>query len=297
MDISIPRRSPGPDPVARRIRRKRQMLDWSLEELARRAGLKSRSYVHHIENGDRVPSEEVAVRLARALGEDVEVFRAWARVRGGGRTEWPEAVDSARMLSDVRYLRALEDPRHEVMHVSALARPVGFEAERPLPARKVALGGAFHDHDVDLSIPLIAEGAYPGTGDQPRNVEGRLTLRPDLARTAPEVLRRIAALRGPFAYLLTPENTRRCRGLLPPGFYAVATRDVLPLEPWEAYVVRLRGDVQLGYVRWDGERLLLLPTEGESDFEVRDAPDEEALLALVVGKIALLVPEEGAEVR
>lgn len=296
MDISIPRRSPGPDPVARRIRRKRQMLDWSLEELARRAGLKSRSYVHHIESGDRVPSEEVAVRLARALGEDVEVFRAWARVRGGGRTDWPEAMDSARMLSDVRYLHALEDPRHEVMHISA-SRLAGPEADRPSPAPAVALGGAFHDRDVDLSVPLIAEGAYPGTGDQPKNVEGRLVLRPDLARAAPEVLRRIAALRGPFAYLLTPENTRRCRGLLPPGFYAVATRDVLPLEPWEAYVVRLRGDVQLGYVRWDGERLLLLPTEGESDFEVRDAPDEEALLALVVGKIALLVPEEGVEVR
>jgi len=72
---------------------------------------------------------------------------------------------------------------------------------------------------------------------------------------------------------------------------------VLPLEPPEAYVVRLSGGVQLGYGRWDGERILLLPSEGESDFEVRDAPDEEALRARVVGKIALLVPEEAAKVE
>jgi transcriptional regulator with XRE-family HTH domain len=295
MDISIPRRPAGPDPIARRIRRKREMLGWSLEELATKAGLKARSYVHHIESGERVPSEEVAVRLAEALGEDVEVFRAWARVRGGTRTDWSDVVTSLRTFSDPSYERVLEDPRHEVMGLGAAedaAEMLSYRSAEPRAPMRMA-----RSLSAPPTIPIIAEGAYPGPPERPRHVVGRLALRPDLGRAVPEVLLRIARLDGPFAYRLTTESTRRCRGFLPPDHYAVATREVLPLEPFEAYVVRLHGGVQLGYVRWDGERLLLLPSEGASDFEVRDAPDEEALRARVVGKIALLVPEEAAKVE
>jgi len=294
MDISIPRRPAGPDPIARRIRRKRELLGWSLEELATKAGLKARSYVHHIESGTRVPSEDVAVRIAEALGEDVEVFRAWARVRGGTRTDWSDVVTSLRTFSDPSYERVLEDPRHEVMGLGAAPDPDSLAARMP---SRIAMSLSNREPPTPPSIPVIAEGAYPGSPDRPANVVGRLALRPDLGSTVPEVLLRIARLDGPFAYRLTTESTRRCRGFLPPDHYAVATREVLPLEPFEAYVVRLHGGVELGYVRWDGERLLLLPSEGESDFEVRDAPDEEALSARVIGKIALLVPEEAAQVE
>jgi len=294
MDISIPRRPAGPDPIARRIRRKRELLGWSLEELATKAGLKARSYVHHIESGTRVPSEDVAVRIAEALGEDVEVFRAWARVRGGTRTDWSDVVTSLRTFSDPSYERVLEDPRHEVMGLGAAPDPDSLAARMP---SRIAMSLSNREPPTPPSIPVIAEGAYPGSPDRPANVVGRLALRPDLGSKVPEVLLRIARLDGPFAYRLTTESTRRCRGFLPPDHYAVATREVLPLEPFEAYVVRLHGGVELGYVRWDGERLLLLPSEGESDFEVRDAPDEEALRARVIGKIALLVPEEAAKVE
>lgn len=71
------------DPIAMRIRARRESLGLTYAETARRAGLKAPSFVHHIESGLRLPSEEVAARLAVALGEDEALFRAWARARGG----------------------------------------------------------------------------------------------------------------------------------------------------------------------------------------------------------------------
>jgi transcriptional regulator with XRE-family HTH domain len=46
-------------------------------ELARRSGV-SASYVSLIEHGEKIPSEEVAVRLARALEDDEDLYRVWS---------------------------------------------------------------------------------------------------------------------------------------------------------------------------------------------------------------------------
>jgi transcriptional regulator with XRE-family HTH domain len=47
-------------------------------EVAQRAGI-STSYVSLIETGAKVPDEEVAASLARALEDDEALYRAWAR--------------------------------------------------------------------------------------------------------------------------------------------------------------------------------------------------------------------------
>jgi transcriptional regulator with XRE-family HTH domain len=47
-------------------------------EVAQRAGI-STSYVSLIENGAKVPDQEVAASLARALEDDEALYRAWAR--------------------------------------------------------------------------------------------------------------------------------------------------------------------------------------------------------------------------
>ena len=72
------------DPVARRIRARRVELGLSLRGLARAARLQAGSHVLHIENGEKVPSPEVAARLAEALGDDVALYRAWATTRHRG---------------------------------------------------------------------------------------------------------------------------------------------------------------------------------------------------------------------
>ncbi len=92
-------------------------------KLARRAGV-SASYVSLIEHGEKVPSERVAVRLARALGDREDLYRAWAA--------------TARMDEQTR--RAI------------LALGSGPSTVSPRPAEKDARG---------ISVPLLAAGACP----------------------------------------------------------------------------------------------------------------------------------------
>src|SRR5437870_2577507 len=67
------------DPILARIRFQRRRMGLSFHRVAIRAGIKSPAYVFHIENGDRVPSGDVAARLAGALGLDERLLTAWAR--------------------------------------------------------------------------------------------------------------------------------------------------------------------------------------------------------------------------
>ncbi|HYS94387.1 MAG TPA: helix-turn-helix transcriptional regulator, partial [Candidatus Acidoferrales bacterium] len=90
---------PIADPIGERIRERRTSMGLSLQELARRVET-SPSHIFHIENGEKVPNEDLAARVARALGEDQDVFRAWARVRQ--RTDFYTAAASADVVR--RYL-------------------------------------------------------------------------------------------------------------------------------------------------------------------------------------------------
>ena len=76
----------------------------SLRGLARAARLQAGSHVLHIENGDKVPSPDVAARLAEALGDDVALYRAWAttRHRGDLATTLAAAAEVERRLDSAR---------------------------------------------------------------------------------------------------------------------------------------------------------------------------------------------------
>ena len=65
-DLSIPQR------IADR-RKRRKLAGY---QLAKKAGI-SPSYLSLIERGHKLPSVEVAVRIARALGDREELYRAW----------------------------------------------------------------------------------------------------------------------------------------------------------------------------------------------------------------------------
>ena len=56
------------DPVAARIRSLRLALGWSLKRLSEASGGLAPSFLFNIENGRKVPSEEVAVRISTELG-------------------------------------------------------------------------------------------------------------------------------------------------------------------------------------------------------------------------------------
>jgi transcriptional regulator with XRE-family HTH domain len=66
------------------IRRHRELVRISQEELAERAGL-DRTYVSGVERGRRNPTVKILQRLADALGSDLDVIFATARDVGQSR--------------------------------------------------------------------------------------------------------------------------------------------------------------------------------------------------------------------
>ena len=120
------------DPVALRIRERRLGLGWSLKRLSEATGGLAPSFLFNIENGRKVPSEDVAVRIAHAL-DDVAyeaTYRAWARAKSRGRTG---RIDHEAML------RAWEQLRNPFGGASAAPEPVaGPGAGRRTVARSRA---------------------------------------------------------------------------------------------------------------------------------------------------------------
>jgi len=275
---------PTPDPIARRIRERRQALGLTLERLAetasrhltagsartRRGAAVSVSYLSLIENGRKVPGEAVALALAAALDEDPALFGAWIAARK--RADLDTALAAARTLS----------------------RTLGTGARTPAlrpPAAPVP-GGA----PARLRVPVVPEGADPGEGVRPScAVLGWRAL--DLA-ALPEPLR--ARVRRPFAFQVGADAARHCAPWAPEtewdapeppraGDHVVVLRDFEPLEPATLCAVRTGGGLALRRAIWNGAALLLLPAQGAADFAVLDAPEPGRLRALVVGRAVRLV--------
>jgi transcriptional regulator with XRE-family HTH domain len=84
------------DPIAQQLKLRRAALGLSLAQASARAGIKAPSFLHHIERGERVPSEEVVAWLAAPLREDENLLRAWVRLRRGAPLDL--ALEAARLL-------------------------------------------------------------------------------------------------------------------------------------------------------------------------------------------------------
>src|SRR5438309_5637707 len=75
------------DPVASRIRTLRMSQGLSYKRLSEAAGGLATSFLFNIEHGRKVPGEDVAARIAVALGDGAyeQLYRAWAKVKSRGR--------------------------------------------------------------------------------------------------------------------------------------------------------------------------------------------------------------------
>jgi len=297
-----PRRPASDDPVAEIIRTRREALELSYQALADRVGV-SPSHIFHIECGDKVPSEEIAVAIARAIGEDLELFRAWARARGrADLATTMEATDQLdrRLAQRGIMLRpgmgafALAQMRR--MHIAGRPEPggegtfflrggqeIGFtqrarsldDVESAPLVRSPEGDGPAHR----IRIPIVPAGEDPGEGTAAGGGE--------MLRLRVDELAALERLDRPFAYRITSESAARFPGI-PIGALMVMTRRVLPIEPGTIHAVRLDGRVVLARVLWNGRELLLLPSEGASDFRVLPAPDEAALAGHIVGAMTSL---------
>jgi transcriptional regulator with XRE-family HTH domain len=258
------------DPVALRIRTLRLAQGMSYKKLSDAAGGLATSFLFNIEHGRKVPGEDVAARLAAALGDGQyeQLYRAWARVKSRGRNG---RADHEAMLGAWERLRA------------------GFAVTDSgvTPATDRLDGDGARDAG-RLRIPVLASAADPGDGVRPgaELVVNTLSLDPGLyGHDAVQARERFSRLRRPFAFPLDMTQASRAPGL-PAGYLAIVTRDLHgETRSDAAYVVRaagrlevVAGSVFVGALAPDAVRAAGLT-------------DAAALRGALIGRIDLLLPD------
>ena len=271
----IERRLPG---LHTRMKRRRAQLGLTGTELAQRAGI-STSYVSLIENGAKVPDEDVAAGLARALDDDEALYRAWARAARLGvhdlallnqltaiaRT--PAYVNLVESGQELPRLDAATDLASRLREVASRLTPEPL----PEPATPAVVG-----------IPILAEGADPASldGSRSRAVRDRLLLD-----------RRLVAGHEPnqlFAYEVTPGLTKHLRGVATPGDRIVFCRGGT-VTPDRICAIRTGRGIVLARALVQERSLLILPGEREASFESVSLGDGRELSDVVAGTHVLLI--------
>jgi transcriptional regulator with XRE-family HTH domain len=286
-----------------RIRMKRTQIGLTGAELAQRADI-SPSYVSLIESGAKVPDEDVAARLARALRDDEDLYRAWARASRLGLHKinllnriqtisrspaYLSLVERGDALPDEPPEEAPEDALFAEASVASRADRLAFAAPldpgQALPAQVPLLPApaplAPPDESEVLRIPVLADGADPG-----RTLPSPLAIRDRLV-----VDRRLVADHSPerlFAYEVTLPAMKHLRGLASPGDRVVFQRGGR-VGPDRICAVRTPDGIVLSRVLFKGRSLLLLPGEGERDFASVDVEGLKALPGVVAGTHVLLI--------
>jgi transcriptional regulator with XRE-family HTH domain len=275
-----------PDPIGDRIHRRRLELGLSFAELAKKAGLRTPSYLYYIERGMKIPSEEIARSLARALGDDEDLYVAWARVRQRG--DVASAMDASMVLhralrpgqgrrpgaaADAEEQPAIELPR-ESMRFASLSQIVRGEPREETSSPSLL-----------VKIPVLPEGSDPGSGrdDEPEPVE--------VLRVDPRLLKMEGILVRPFAYRLGELGAARVPEQLRAGDLAIVTRNAWPLQPEEVYALRIGGNVVLSQAKWADEKLWAVNHAGDETGESLGSGMPPPAL---VGRVAVVVRAAGA---
>jgi transcriptional regulator with XRE-family HTH domain len=287
-----------------RIRKRRAQLGLTGAELAHRAGI-SPSYVSLIEKGTKVPDEAVAARLARALQDEEDLYRAWARASRLGlhRINLLKRLDvisgSPAYLSMVERgekIPAIEDDGEDGAgppgEPAAAASPewtgAGELAGRlqQVAERSPALGRLLREAQDGspseiIRVPVLADGSDPGKlAPSPLAVQDRLLVdRRLVGDYEPERL---------FAYEVTPRAMTHLRGLASPGDRIVFRRGGR-VGSDRICVVRTPDGIVLSRVLFRDRSLLLLPGDGERDFQSVDVEGLKALPGVIAGTHVLVI--------
>jgi len=266
-----------------RIRARRVQLGLTGAELAQRSGI-SPSYVSLIESGAKVPDEDVAADLARALDDDEELYVAWAQASRLG----PDTLDLLNRLDAASrkpaYMSLVESgqavPRLAKTDEEDLATRMRVVASRltsPSPAEPAPAQASSV-----VSVPVLADGADPSrldAGEPGRALVDSLLV--DARLVAPSA-------RGLFACDVTPRTMKHLRGVAEPGDRIVFQREAA-LSPDRICAVRCSDSLVLSRVLYNGRTLLLLPGEGETGFESIELKPGTPITDLVAGSHVLLI--------
>jgi transcriptional regulator with XRE-family HTH domain len=282
-------------------------------ELAQRAGI-SPSYVSLIEKGAKVPDEDVAASLALALDDDEGLYRAWARAARLGlhdldllyrletiaRTPaYMSLVESGEALPELAPRDASSTEGNQGSELVDRMREVASRVG-PSPAaagpevRSEGEWGSRHERQTAFSlasdvsaepafirVPVLSERADP---DQLETLSSAaqdhlLLDRRLVDEEEPDAL---------FAYSVTPRAMKHLRGVAAPGDQIVLRRTGR-VAPDRICAVRTGQGVVLARILFKDRSVLLLPGEGERDFEAVEVPGPEALSDVIAGTHVLLI--------
>lgn len=245
-------------------------------ELARRTGV-SPSYISLIEHGEKLPSEEVAVRIARALGEREETYRVWvATARMDEKTR--HAV--MRMRGGESITRPVPRPPAEPPpDVDAIRRPPGRPRVRESDDFQVALHLEEEGRSPVLRIPLLVPGSLP-LHDPPAPDEIEALLAVDaraLDRRSP---------RGLVALRVDDLNGREAVSWLRPRDLVVLDRRPQLFDPALLHAFRLDETLVLAHGSIGPGVLLVLPDPSHAGApRVVPLPRPEELAAVHFGSV------------
>ena len=264
----------------RRIRTLRARRGLTGLELARRVGV-SPSYVSLIEHGEKVPSEDVAVRIAQALDDREDLYRVWSAMARMDERTRRALLSLSHTDPDVAPYLELDsverDPR------TTVPPPHLAHAEEAPPLvrlfRKEALERA-------LPVPLLVSGEIAST-DRPSDAEIRAALAIDGALVGRGTADGLVALQ------VDEANGARVQSWLRPDDVAILDCRIRTIDPSRIHLVRLP-DRPPAFSRLslaDGERTLwLLPDPGDGSPPERiDLADRIAATDMIVGAVVLTI--------
>lgn len=322
--LAVPRASKKrlPSAMAERIREARLRLrrsgqPGSLEAIAEAMNemgvAASASYLSLIENGLKVPSEAVAVGLARVLDEDEDLFRSWALLKGhhdateiasaaallkqrlpGGLLSDPGVTREWLEPGDIRF--EADSPEQESVDLLPDSSP---RAPKPPPEERIVT--RLHRHQVRLDAPAPpALSPSPPRPRSPSPRKGRLvpfhhslaawdegTPPAGALALSPRLSRRLNLGAEAFAFPVTAGIARRVRSRgIGDGLIAVVMERPLSVEMGEVYVVRHEGRLLLSHLWWDHQTLVLLPDTQDDDL-VRVTVHAADLGRHVIGRVAI----------
>lgn len=228
-------------------------------ELARRSGV-SPSYVSLIEHGEKIPSEDVAVRIARVLGEREDIYRVWAAT-----ARMDEATRQA-----VWRLRGAEPELQRIPRGDEAATALEDDADEPVvvpppeahrPPGRPRIGDRYEfqvsykleddERAPTLRIPLLAPGAASGDDPPPQDeVEALVAL-------DARILDRPRAA-GLLALRVDETNGRDVATWLRPRDLVVLERRPTSFDPALIHVLRLPEGLRLARAVVTGEALVVL---------------------------------------
>jgi transcriptional regulator with XRE-family HTH domain len=299
-------------PIPQRIRNRREKMGFAAYEFARRVEI-SPSYLSLIEKGAKLPSEEIAVRIAEALDDDPEIYLAWiyASRHPDFQSHFGRLMRAARVRSSAtlqRRLRRGEDVEAELEQEvpgnilegklesasgrrARMARRTAKENRENTVAEarrveELSLGAGIEKPRVEESsrsipVPLLPDGSDPGD-DPSASPEVLDLLHLDSQILPPEV-------DAPFAYRPGSESLERVEGAIRPGDLVVLRSAPQSVKPAGTYAVRYQGRILLSRVVRHGTVLLLLPSTSSGHAISIENRDEKDLLGRLAGEVVATI--------